>query len=82
MTCGMVSALLQAAHGRELTPMSPEGTQKVLVPPGVPIVTQAPAERSFLKPGEYVYTAALRRGDGTPVVERIQVSSGGVKPPQ
>jgi hypothetical protein len=82
MTNATVAAVVQAAKGRELTLTYPGGSQKVIVPRGVPIVAQAPADRSFLKPGEYIFATAQRQADGTLVVERIQVSSGGVKPPQ
>lgn len=35
-----------------------------------------------LKPGEYVFTTAQVAADGTMIVQRIQVSRDGVKPPQ
>ena len=55
----------------------------ILVPPGIPIVTTTPADRSFLKPGEYVFVGANVAGDGKITTSgRIQVSKDGVKPPQ
>ena len=47
-----------------------------------PIVTAVPADRSALKPGEYVFFGAEKAADGTLTpTGRIQVSRDGVKPP-
>jgi hypothetical protein len=59
-----------------------DGSQKIMVPAGTPIVTNTPADRSYLKPGEYIFTAAQVGADGTMTVQRIQVSRDGVRPPQ
>ena len=82
MTNGNVGSLVQAAGGQHLTLEYKGGSQKIQVPPGTPIVTNTPADRSFLKPGEYVFTGARIAADGTMTVQRIQVSRDGVKPPQ
>jgi hypothetical protein len=81
MTNGNIGSLAQAAQGRHLTLEYKGGSQKIFVPPGTPIVTSTPADRSFLKPGEYVFTGAQVAADGTMTVQRIQVSRDGVKPP-
>ena len=83
MTNARVSAVVQATEGRELTLNWKDGSRKVLVPPGTPIVTAINADRSYLKPGEYVYLNAQAAGDGAlTAVGRVQVSKDGVRPPQ
>src|SRR6185437_9008900 len=51
MTNGTVTGAVQATSGRELSLSFKGDTNKIIVPPSVPIVTFAPAERSDLKPG-------------------------------
>jgi len=58
------------------------GAQKILVPPGTPVVVFVPGSRADLKPGEYVFTIAQPAGDGRLRVQRISVSKDGVRPPQ
>jgi len=83
MTNARVSAMVQAADGRELTLTWKDGSRKLLVPDGRPIVTAVNADRSFLKPGEYVYLNAEAAADGgLTALGRIQVSRDGVRPPQ
>jgi hypothetical protein len=81
MTNGNVASV-QFASGQQLTLQYQGGSQKILVPAGTPIVTNTPADRSYLKPGEYVFTSAQTGPDGTMTVQRIQVSRDGVRPPQ
>ena len=83
MTNARVSAVVQAAEGRELTLTWKDGSRKLVVPEGTPIVTGVDADRSFLKPGEYVYLNAQAGADGTlTAIGRVQVSKDGVRPPQ
>ena len=83
MTNANVGSVVAAAEGQELTLEYSGGSQKILVPPGTPIVTTTPAERSFLKPGETVFFSAQAGADGKLTTSgRIQVSQDGVKPPQ
>jgi hypothetical protein len=83
MTNGNVAGMVaKSADGQRLTLEYQGGSQTVLVPPGTPIVTNTPADRSALKPGEYIFTAAAVAADGTMTVQRIQVSRDGVRPPQ
>jgi len=52
-------------------------------PEGIPIFTAVNADRSFRKPGEYVYLNAQAGADGRlTALGRIQVSKDGVRPPQ
>jgi len=83
MTNARVSAVVEAANGRELTLSWKDGSRKLMVPENTPIVTTVNADRSFLRPGEYVYLNAEPAPDGgLTVVGRIQVSKDGVRPPQ
>jgi len=83
MTNGSVTgAVIPSSAGQQLTLQHKAGSQSILVPLGTPIVTNAPADRSALKPGEYIFTSAAVGADGTMSVQRIQVSRDGVKPPQ
>ena len=57
------------------------GEQKVLVPPGTPIVKAVPGDRSLLKPGTGVFIPSVRGADGTITATRITAGTGGVMPP-
>ncbi len=82
MTNARVTAVVQSTSGREITLTYKDGAQKILVPEGTPVVTAVSADRSALKPGEYVFFGAAESADGkvTPT-GRIQVSKDGVRPP-
>jgi hypothetical protein len=83
MTNGSVEGTVaKTAGGQQLTLNYKDGSQTIVVPPGTPVVTNTPADRSALKPGEYIFTSAAVAADGTMTVQRIQVSRDGVKPPQ
>jgi hypothetical protein len=82
MTNGNVAAIVRSAGGQQLTLDYPGSTQKIVVPAGTPIVTNTPADRSFLKPGEYIFTVAQVGADGTMTAQRVTVSRDGVRPPQ
>ena len=83
MTNGHVEgAVAKTSAGQQLTLKYGDKTQTVVVPPGTPVVTTTPADRTALKPGEYIFTSAAVEADGTMSVQRIQVSRDGVKPPQ
>ena len=68
------------AGGNEITLNYQGGSQKVLVPPGTPIVAFDPGSRADLKPGETIWTNARQEGDKI-IVERLNVSKDGVRPP-
>jgi hypothetical protein len=82
MTNALVTAMVEAANGRELTLTYKGESQKLLVPEGVPIVIAVPRDRSLLKPGEYVFVVVEVGSDGQMTTQRLQVSKDGVKPPQ
>ena len=82
MTNGHVEGVVAAsAGGQQLTLKYKDSSQTILVPPGTPVVTNTPADRSALQPGEYIFTSAAVGAEGTMTVQRIQVSRDGVKPP-
>lgn len=83
MTNADVASVAQDADGHVLVVDLKEGSQKIAVPPGTPIVTTVGADRSALKAGEYVYLNADVAPDGSMSTSaRIQVSKDGVRPPQ
>ena len=57
------------------------GEQKVVVPPGTPIVKAVPGDRSLLKSGTGVFIPSVRGADGTLTATRITAGIGGVMPP-
>jgi hypothetical protein len=82
MTNGNVGTVGQGAGARELKLEFLGASQTIIVPPGTPIVTNVPADRSALKPGEYIFAIPQIAADGTMLVQRVTVSRDGVKPPQ
>jgi hypothetical protein len=82
MTNAMVTAMVQATNGRELTLSYKDGSQQVIVPDNIPIVMAVEADRSLLVPGAYAFIAVTTGADGKLTATRVQVSKDGVKPPQ
>ena len=82
MTNATVQAKVVGTGSHEITVQFPGGTQKIVVPEGIPIVRTVPGTRADLKPGEYVFASAQAAGDGALTALRIQVSKDGVRPPQ
>ena len=82
MTNANVGDIVVATGRRELTLQHKNGTERVLVPEGIPLVRAVPGTRADLVPGEYIFTAAQIAADGTLRASRIQVSKDGVRPPQ
>jgi hypothetical protein len=80
MTNANLAGVAKTAGGNQITLQYKEGTQKILVPPGTPIVTFVPGDRSALKPGETIFTTARVEADGKLSTQRIQVSKDGVRP--
>jgi hypothetical protein len=82
MTNANVAAKVVGTGSRELMLQFPGGTQKVVVPDGIPIVRTVPGSRGDLVVGEYIFAVAQQAADGTLTVPRLQVSKDGVRPPQ
>jgi hypothetical protein len=81
MTNGTVTGVVTANAGRQLSVKYKDGTQTITVPPSVPIVTFAPAERADLKPGAPVFLGATKNADGKFAAGRVTVGKDGVAPP-
>lgn len=81
MTNANLTKMVTAANGQELTLEYKDGTQKILVPEGVPVVTAVPGDRSLLQPGVYVFISVRVAADGSMTATRIQASKDGIKPP-
>jgi hypothetical protein len=81
MTNANLDGIAQVSAGNEITLNYEGGSQKILVPPGTPIVAFDPGSRADLKPGEWIWTNARQEPDGKIVAERLNVSKDGVKPP-
>lgn len=81
MTNANLDGMAQVSGGNEITLSYQGGSQKILVPPGTPIVAFDPGSRADLKPGEWIWTNARQESDGKIVAERLNVSKDGVKPP-
>jgi hypothetical protein len=79
MTNANLAGVVKGAGGDEITLQYKDGSQKILVPPGTPIITFTPGDRSDLKAGETIFTTARDEG-GKLTAQRIQVSKDGVKP--
>jgi hypothetical protein len=82
MTNAMVTAMVQANRGSELTLTYKGGEQQVFVPAGVPIVMAVETDRSVIVAGEYAYIAVTAGADGKLTATRLQVTKDGVRPPQ
>jgi len=80
MTNATVANMVKVKSGRELTLEYKGGSQKVLVPEGIPMFTTVPADRSLLVPGAYIFTTARPGADGTLSAARVTVSKDGVRP--
>jgi hypothetical protein len=78
----VVEAKVQSAGSRELQLKYKDGEQTIMVPPNAPIVRAVPGTKDDLKVGEYVFVVAQKAADNKLTALRIQVSKGGVKPPQ
>jgi hypothetical protein len=81
MTNGTVTGAMHANTGRELSISFKGNSNKIIVPPSVPIVTFAPAERGDLKPGAPVMFGATKSAEGKFSAGRVTVGTNGVAPP-
>lgn len=75
------SVSVENVKGQLLTLKYKDGEQKVVVPPGTPIVKNVSGDRSLLKPGTGVYIPAVRGEDGTLTATRVTAGVGGTMPP-
>ena len=82
MTNGAASgATVAGVNGSTITVKYKDGEQKILVPPGTPIVRYEIGGHGDLKPGaHFTVLAATKRPDGTFEANRINVGRDGVVP--
>ena len=81
MTNGTVGDLV-VSHGRTMTLKYGEnGTQTIVVPPDVPIVTIDKGDRTLLVPGAHIVAFYTRGDDGTLTASRLTVGKNGTVPP-
>ena len=80
MTNGFATHVV-GTSGRTLTVRYKSGEKKLVIPPGVPVVTFAPGNRAMLVPGAHVNFTAQRAADGTLNVRRVFVGQDGLVPP-
>ena len=81
MTNATVEATVAAASGHELTLTYQGGQQRLVVPPGTPIVTLEPGDEKLLQPGNHVFLGASPDGAGGFSATRIMVGKDGLVPP-
>ena len=81
MTNGTVKGVVTASSAHELSVGYKDGDKTISVPPGVPVVTFAPAERADLKPGAKVFFSATKNAEGRLASGRVTVEKDGVAPP-
>jgi hypothetical protein len=74
MTNGTVGATVTGVSGQVITVKYKGGAQKIVVPPGTPIVKYVIGDTGDLKPGaKFAVLAALKQPDGSFNVSRINV---------
>jgi hypothetical protein len=81
MTNGTVTGAVDATSGRELSLSFKGDSNKIMVPPGTPIVTFIPAEKADLKPGTRIFCIATKNAEGRLAASRVTVGKDGVAPP-
>jgi len=81
MTNGTVKGEVTGTAGHELSIAYKDGDTKVIVPPGIPIVTPAPASRADLKPGAPVFVVVKKDEAGKMTAAAVRVGTNGVAPP-
>jgi hypothetical protein len=82
MTNGTVGATVTGVSGQTITVSYKGGQQKIVVPPGTPIVRFQIGDISALTPGAaFAVLAAVKQTDGSYNAARINVGVGGIVPP-
>jgi hypothetical protein len=82
MTNGTVGETVTGVSGQTITVSYKGGQQKIVVPPGTPIVRFQIGDMSALKPGAaFAVLAAVKQPDGSYNAARINVGVGGIVPP-
>jgi hypothetical protein len=82
MTNATVAETVASTDGQNILVKYKDGEKKVVVPPGTPIVTFAPGDKSELKPGvKIIIFGAVKKEDGTLEANRVNYGRDGITPP-
>jgi hypothetical protein len=82
MTNATVAETVAGTEGQNILVKYKDGEKKVVVPPGTPVVTFVPADKSELKPGaKIIIVGATKKEDGTLETNRVNVGIDGITPP-
>ena len=82
MTNATVATTVAGVDGQDILVKYKDGEKKVVVPPGTPIVTFLPGDKSELKPGaKIIIFGATKKDDGTLEANRVNVGRDGITPP-
>jgi hypothetical protein len=82
MTNATVATTVAGVDGQNILLKYKDGEKKVVVPPGTPIVTFLPGDKSELKPGvKIIIFGATKNDDGTLEANRVNVGRDGITPP-
>jgi len=81
MTNGSVSEAVQSVDGTTVNVVFHGQSKKIVIAPGTPIVTFAPAVNADVKPGAAVFVPADRADDGKLSTARVVVGKDGLVPP-
>ena len=81
MTNGAVSEAVQSVDGTTVNVVFHGQSKKIVIAPGTPIVTFAPAVNADVKPGAAVFIPADRADDGKLSTARVVVGKDGLVPP-
>ncbi|HEY1459826.1 MAG TPA: hypothetical protein VGH59_07175 [Casimicrobiaceae bacterium] len=81
MTNATVAEITKVDQGQRLTLKYKDGEKVIVVPPGTPVVTFEPGDRSMLVPGAHVMFGAAKQPDGTFTAAGVNVGKDGLVPP-
>lgn len=82
MTNATVAETVGGTDGQNILVKYKDGEKKVVVPPGTPIVTFVPGDKSELKAGaKIIIFGAIEKEDGTLEANRVNVGRDGITPP-
>jgi hypothetical protein len=81
MTNATVGTVTKAPEGMVLHVTFKGGESEYSVVPDVPVLANAPGDRSLLKPGAAVFVLALKKPDGSLTSARLYAEKDGIKPP-
>lgn len=82
MTNATVATTVAGVDGQDILVKYKDGEKKVVVPPGTPVVTFLPGDKSELKPGaKIIIFGATKKDDGTLEANRVNVGRDGITPP-